>query len=137
MSNIFDGCSSLISLSDISNWNTSNVTNMRLVFAGCSSLKSLPDISKWNISNVINMSYMFFECNNFTSLPDISKWNVLNVNLLGKVICTQYAIPLLKESENASIVNIASRLGTKPCEEASAYCSAEAGIINFTRSKCA
>lgn len=58
---------------------------------------------------------------------------VIDVNLIGKVICTKYAIPLLKNSENASIVNIASRLGTKPCIEASAYCSAEAGVINFTK----
>ena len=61
---------------------------------------------------------------------------VIDVNLIGKVICTKYAIPLLKNSKNPSIVNIASRLGIKPCIEASAYCSAEAGIINFTRSKC-
>lgn len=59
---------------------------------------------------------------------------VINVNLIGKVICTKYAIPLLRKSGNSSIVNIASRLGTRPCEEASAYCSAEAGIINFTMS---
>ena len=58
---------------------------------------------------------------------------VLDVNLVGKVICTKHAIPLLKNSENASVVNIASRLGTKPCIEASAYCSAEAGVINFTK----
>ena len=58
---------------------------------------------------------------------------VLDVNLVGKVICTKHAIPLLKTSKTPSIVNIASRLGTRPCVEASAYCSAEAGIINFTQ----
>lgn len=57
---------------------------------------------------------------------------VIDVNLIGKVICTKYAIPLLSKADNASIVNIASRLGARPCEEASAYCAAEAGIINFT-----
>lgn len=57
---------------------------------------------------------------------------VLDVNLIGKVICTKHAIPLLKNSKTPSIVNIASRLGTKPCMEASAYCAAEAGIINFS-----
>lgn len=57
---------------------------------------------------------------------------VINVNLIGKVICTKHAIPLLRKGTNSSIVNIASRLGTRPCAEASAYCSAEAGIINFT-----
>lgn len=58
---------------------------------------------------------------------------VLDVNLVGKVICTKHAIPLLKNSKTPSIVNIASRLGTRPCVEASAYCSAEAAIINFTQ----
>ena len=68
---------------------------------------------------------------------DIEKFKkVIDVNLIGKVICTKHAIPLLKNSKTPSIVNIASRLGVKPCVEASAYCSAEAGIINFTRSKC-
>ena len=58
---------------------------------------------------------------------------VIDVNLVGKVICTKHAVPLLKNSTAPSIVNIASRLGTRPCAEASAYCSAEAGIINFTQ----
>lgn len=65
---------------------------------------------------------------------NIEDWyNVINVNLTGKFLCTKYSIPLLKEATNASIVNIASRLGTSPCKEASAYCVAEAGIINFTK----
>lgn len=68
------------------------------------------------------------------NIEDFKK--VLDVNLVGKLICTKHAIPLLKNSETPSIVNIASRLGTRPCIEASAYCAAEAGIINFTRSKC-
>ena len=65
------------------------------------------------------------------NIEDFKK--VLDVNLIGKVICTKYAIPLLKNSKTPSIVNIASRLGTKPCMESSAYCSAEAGVINFTQ----
>ena len=52
-----------------------NVTNMESMFYGCSSLLSLPDISKWNTSNVTNMGYMFFGCSSLSSLPDISKWN--------------------------------------------------------------
>ena len=44
MSNMFEGCSLLSNLSDISKWNTSNVTNMSYMFHGCSSLLSLPDI---------------------------------------------------------------------------------------------
>ena len=59
MSCMFDGCSSLLSLPDFSNWNTSNVTDMSGMFHGCTSLSYLPDISKWNTSNVISMSAMY------------------------------------------------------------------------------
>lgn len=71
---------------------------------------------------------------NFIENLDIDGFRkILNVNLVGKVICTKFAIPLLKKSDAPSIVNIASRLGTKPCVEASAYCASEAGVINFTK----
>ena len=56
-----------------------NVTNMSYMFEGCSSLSSLPDISKWNIDNVTDMSFMFNECKSLSSLTDISKWNTNNV----------------------------------------------------------
>ena len=79
MSHMFDGCLSLKILPDISKWNTSNVTNMSYMFNDCSSLISLPDISKWNINNVTNISYMFNGCRSLTSLPDISKWNINNL----------------------------------------------------------
>ena len=50
------------------------------MFLECNSLISLPDISKWNTSNVNDMSEIFRECNSLISLPDISKWNTPNVN---------------------------------------------------------
>ena len=40
-----------------------NVTDMSYMFYGCSSLISLPDISKWDTKNV-NMSNMFDKCHN-------------------------------------------------------------------------
>ena len=48
---------------------------MSYIFSKCSSLLTLPDLSKWNTNNVIDMSYMFLECSSLSSLPDISKWN--------------------------------------------------------------
>ena len=36
-----------------------NVTDMRGMFTRCSTLLSVPDISNWNTSNVTNMSGMF------------------------------------------------------------------------------
>ena len=79
MSFMFGSCNSLKSLPDISKWNTKNVKDMNSMFNYCTSLKSLPDISKWNIKNVTNISSMFYGCNTLKSLPDISKWDTKNI----------------------------------------------------------
>ena len=76
MSSMFQNCSSLTSLPDISKWNITKVTDISYLFNKCSKLKKLPDISKWNTENVINMSYLFNECPLLTNLKNIiSKWN--------------------------------------------------------------
>lgn len=46
---------------DTSNWDTSNVTTMRIMFQGCPSLTYI-DTSNWDISKVTDMSYMFRGC---------------------------------------------------------------------------
>ena len=46
MCDLFEVCIKLISLLDISKWNTSNITDMKAMFWECNSLISLPDISK-------------------------------------------------------------------------------------------
>ena len=59
---------------DISNWNTSNVTDMSFMFWGCNNLKC--NISNWDVSNVENMDYMFDHCKNFDC--DLGNWDVSN-----------------------------------------------------------
>jgi len=58
---MFNICSKLTSLPDISKWNTNNVTNMKVMSNECRRLSSLPDISKWKTNNVTDMSGMFRE----------------------------------------------------------------------------
>ena len=70
---MFLDCNSLLSINDISKWNTINVTNITKLFYKCSSLKSLPDISKLNTINITNISGLFNNCSSLKSLPDISK----------------------------------------------------------------
>merc|ERR1711977_734417 len=43
--------------SDLSKWQTGNVTDMSQMFAGASSFDS--DLSKWQTGNVTDMSWMF------------------------------------------------------------------------------
>ena len=46
---------------------------MNGIFNQCSSLISLPDVSKWNTNNVIYMNGRFDQCLSLISLPDIIK----------------------------------------------------------------
>ena len=77
MGNMFKSCSSITSL-DLSNFNTSKVTNMGYMFSDCSSLTSL-DVSNFNTSNVTDMGNMFSDCSSLTSL-DVSSFNTSKVN---------------------------------------------------------
>ena len=61
---------------DISNWNVSKVTNMLYMFEGATSFNQ--DISGWNVSKVANMSYMFKGATSFNQ--DLSGWCVTLIN---------------------------------------------------------
>ena len=109
MSNMFYGCKSLLSLPDISKWNTINVTNMSYMFYGCKSLLSLPDISKWNTINVIDMSYMFYGCISLSTLPDISKWNIINATNMSYMLygCISLSsLPDISKWNTKNVTNI-------------------------------
>ena len=89
MSETFKGCKYLTRLDFVSNWDVSNVTNMRYMF-GCSSLSNEyeeadlrePDMylehingfRKWNVSNVEDMSYMFDYCSHLEYLTPMYSW---------------------------------------------------------------
>lgn len=57
------------------NWDTSKVENMWAMFYGMTLQKELSFVNNWNTANVRNMSYMFAEDPNLTRL-DLSKWDV-------------------------------------------------------------
>ena len=90
---------------DISDWDTSNVTNMKFMCLMCTSLEEAPkfDTSKvtdmyamfrscaslekapnLDTSNVINMTYMFTNCTSLTK-GDMSNWDVSKVEYKSSV----------------------------------------------------
>ena len=79
MQSIFYNCNQLTSL-DVSNWDTSNVTNMAYMFNSCTNLTSL-DVSNFNTSNVTDMRYMFYICSSLTQL-DVSNFDTSNVTTM-------------------------------------------------------
>ena len=62
LSYMFYGCSSIIFISGISNWNTIQVKNMDHMFEKCSSLKNIIDLSQWELKNLVNISDIFRDC---------------------------------------------------------------------------
>jgi surface protein len=73
---MFYDCKNITGL-DLSNFNTSNVTNMSYMFRGCKNITEL-DLSSFDTSNVTNMSYTFRGCLKLTVL-DIRSFDFTKV----------------------------------------------------------
>ena len=71
-----DPTAATILFGDISDWDVSQVTNMRNAFIGKSNFNG--DISSWDVSSVTNMDAMFLLATSFNQ--DISGWDVSNVS---------------------------------------------------------
>lgn len=77
----------------------------------------------------------------FDKMESIKEYNygdfekIVKTNLIGKMFCIKHSVELLKKSKYPTIINISSRLATKPMIDSSAYCCSAAGIVMLT--KCA
>ena len=49
---------------------------MMCLFQNCTSLKRIPNISNWNVHNLKSLSNIFYGCSSLLSLPDISNWKI-------------------------------------------------------------
>ena len=74
---LFYSCSK-INIIDISNFDTSQVTNMGNLFSGCSALTKIYGLNKIDTGNTYRLSYMFYNCSKLKSL-DLSNFNTIKV----------------------------------------------------------
>ena len=74
MSNLFDDIELVYFNGNISDWDVSNVTNMKLMFIDCD---FNGDLSDWDVSNVTNMAGMFAH-SKFNN-KSICNWDISNV----------------------------------------------------------
>ena len=79
---LFYKCLNCEEISDVSNWDTYNITSMKGVFSYDSKLTHL-DVSKWNVSNVTNFNSMFNSCYTLTNIGNLSNWNIENCEDFG------------------------------------------------------
>lgn len=70
----------------------------------------------------------------FIKLPMDKIKEVFETELFGKMIACKCAYPLLLKSSSPRVINIASRFATRPLEGALPLCTAEAGIVMFSKS---
>lgn len=75
MTNMFSGCG--ISSLDLSGFDTGSVTSMDSMFTGCGQLSSI-DLSNFDTRNVTTMEFMFNRCTSLTSLS-LSSFNTNKV----------------------------------------------------------
>lgn len=65
---------------------------------------------------------------------DLSSWRAsIDSNLTAPFLVCRAALPYLRASSNASIVNVSALAGIRPGVSSSAYSAAKAGLIQFTR----
>ena len=102
---IFSNCSSLISLPDISKWDTHNIMDMSKIFYNCKSLSFIPDISKWDTGNVIDMEKMFYNCSSLSLLPDLSKWKINKIVNMDKIFYNCLMLSSLPDISKWNTIN--------------------------------
>ena len=73
MSQMFNGCYSLISIPQL---DTRNVTSMGSMFQNCYSLVSIPQL---DTANVTDMSQMFYSCHSLVSIPQLDTAKVTKI----------------------------------------------------------
>ena len=86
MALLFHGCYEIEYL-DLSNFNTSSVTEMSGMFKGCNNLRKIKGITNFNtyqVSDMTGLYKMFDECNDLEYI-DISKFNS-NSQIISKII---------------------------------------------------
>ena len=103
MSSMFMNCSSLINL-DLSNFNTSNVTDMSYMFSVCSSLTKL-SISNFVTSNVTDMTWLFYSCNKIQTEFKIMNANVSYSGILGGYMSSGVSHWALSDDNAYIIIN--------------------------------
>ena len=82
---------------DVSQWDTSDITDgLYLGFFGCNNIEKL-DVSNWNTSKVTNLCYTFRDMKKITEL-DVSGWDTSKVTTMYGTFINNYLLPTLDVS---------------------------------------
>ena len=105
---MFADCRSLTSL-NVSNFDTSKVEDMRYMFSSCSSLKNLNLGEKFDTSKVTSMEAMFNGCSSLTSL-NVSNFDTTNVTDMRSMFdnCSSLTSLNVSNFDTSNVKNVGS-----------------------------
>jgi len=106
---MFKECKELEYL-DLSNFITSNVTDMEIMFYGCHKLKEIKGINNFNTSKVTNMNLMFSECYELEFI-DLSNFNTINFTDMTDMFKGCYSLKEIKGINNFNLLNVTKKSG--------------------------
>ena len=106
MEGMFHACKELENL-DLSNWDTSNVTNMRGMFNQCYKLKEIKGLNKFITKKVESLEGMFQKCNELEYL-DLSNWNISNVTNMNYMFNSCFKLKDIKKMKNKNLNKLLS-----------------------------
>ena len=113
MSFMFSGMSHLTTL-DLSNFDTSQVTNMNNMFSGMSNLTTL-NLSNFDTSQVTNMSNMFYNMSSLTTL-DLSNFDTSKVTNMERMFNNMTNLTTLNLSnfDTSQVTNMSNMFAVTP-----------------------
>lgn len=118
------GRSSLKSVSGLSGWDMSHVTDAGSMFAYCSSLTSVGDLSSWKTPALTICANMFQYCHALTYTGDLGGWNVSHVSSLSNMFQWCSSIASVGDIGRWTTSNVTNMFQTfQGCEKLSANCS--------------
>ena len=101
---MFQECNELEYL-DLSNFNTSNITDMTCMFNLCNKLREIKGINNFTTNKVTNMNAMFQECNELKYL-DLSNFNTSNITDMGCMFNLCHNLKKIKGINNFITSNV-------------------------------
>ena len=102
---MFHNCEKLKGI-DLNNFNTFNVIDMSCMFEYCKALAKL-DLSNFNTSRVVNMCSMFSSCSNLTTL-NLSSFNTNNVVNMNYMFFDCKSLTFIYISDEWNVNNVRS-----------------------------
>jgi len=133
---------SLTKVDELSNWDTSKITNMSHLFENCLMLTDISGLKNWNTSSVTDMSFLFADTDSgaFMQLSNISpllNWDVSKVQNMESMFlgCKMESLLALSDWDVSNVKNMSLMFrGCKKLSDASAINNWNiTNVTNFDR----